>query len=167
MIKVKGKIAVPKFNKRYFNAALQKVLLDGQKEAIAEWVKDVVEQTPVFTGTARATLVPLGRQVGYFFSVIPRPDSGWKKVFKYNGLEYPLGIDYAKRYQEKTITQTFAPNEYRYTFIFEMDLLYAVWNNRQPAPAWLHLANPTPWVGLERGNRSFQTYVISNIFIPE
>ena len=160
MIKVRGKIAVPKFNKKYFNAALQKALKEGQKEAIRRWVTAVVKATPVYTGTAQATLMPVGRAVNYYFSITPSPNAKWKKAFKYNGLEYPLGVSYGRRYQEYVIKQTFAPNAYTYTFEFDMDLLYSVWNNKQRAPAWLHLLHPTPWRGTEYGARNFQRYVM-------
>lgn len=159
MIKVKGTICQPRPNIRAWNAALQASLKAEQKEAIAYWLMNVLQNTPVYTGTAQATMVPLSRAIGWFFSIAPRNTS--KKFFRYKGTSYPLGIGAGAsgQYSSYKITQQYGTNIYIYTFEFNLNLLYAVWNNRQVAPAWLHLIWPTPWQGLEIGARAFQIYV--------
>jgi len=146
-----------------FTKALRARLEAKQREAIRAWIRAVIAKTPSYTGTVRGTFKPLARVLG---KVSVQPGSLSKNARAklargtvIDGQHYQLGFGTGGKYSDFSITQK--ANTFRMSFIFtfESSLPYALWNNIQPAPSWMHLRQPAPWHALRAGAIAFESYV--------
>lgn len=128
------------------------------REAIRAWLKAVLNEIPEYTGTARGTFKPLARTL----NVVVTPG------VKYYKREGPLRSRLKKGYhivQGKRYLVGPASNEYGafdlqdtkapFSFSFSQNLPWALWNDIQPAPAWMTLPSNPPWEAINAGNRAY------------
>jgi hypothetical protein len=155
MLKVSASISTLKFDARKYQTRLIKVAEEEQRNAIRAWVLAVAVKIPTYTGTALGTIAPVAQAVGI---VLSASNSTNKKFFKYRGRTYPLGFEQGAKYQTHSITHKVLGNSIEYTFKFNEQLPYVVWNTLQPAPNWLTLKNSTPWFALQDGVQAYVTY---------
>jgi len=148
--KVKGRM--PKFNINGFRADINKLGEQELKEATREWLREVIKAIPSWTGTARGTLVPLGR-----FLKVSVPNSARisnRKSKKIQGTTFQLGRAAGAQYgQDFDFTQS----GFRFQFNYTINLPYIWWNSfGSPVK---NLRNPTPWSAIQNGTRAFGAHI--------
>jgi len=150
-----------------FTKTLRARLEAKQREAIRAWIRAVIAKTPSYTGTARGTFKPLARVLGKV-SVQPGGLSSRAKAkiargTDIDGQHYQLGFGAGGQYSDFSIEQEISTFRMSFVFIFDSSLPYALWNNIQPAPSWMHLRQPTPWGALRAGAVAFEQYVMREV----
>jgi hypothetical protein len=146
-----------------FTKTLRARLEAKQRQAIRAWLRAVIAKTPSYTGTVRGTFKPLARVLGQI-SVQPGSVSKGAKAkiargTKIDGQHYQLGFGAGGQYSDYSIEQEVSTFRLSFIFIFDSSLPYALWNNIQPAPSWIHLKEQTPWHALRAGALAFEQYV--------
>jgi len=159
-----GLMTIPIVN---FTKTLRARLEAKQREAIRAWIRAVIAKTPSYTGTVRGTFKPLARVLGRV-SVQPGGLSAGarNKVVRgteIDGKHYQLGFGAGGQYSDFSITQDVSTFHMSFVFVFDSSLPYALWNNIQPAPSWMHLREPTPWHALRAGALAFEQYVMREV----
>ncbi len=164
MLKINVRSEAPRFNYDEFKANINRL---GQKHlrlATRAWVTAVVTKVPVYSGTARGTLAPIGRFVN---AAVPRgtvvgPTSGTKKIL---GKTYNIGFDAGKEYGQRfELGQEASPNKTTWFFTFNHeDLVYFIWDNYGKPLSTLRQA---PWDALKAGDDAFRLSVKEK-FVPE
>ncbi len=151
-----------------FKKELKNKLKVLHKQAIEAWLRTVLKETPVYTGTVRGTFKPVGRIIGKAISSIgpvnKRAASKTHFIYPKGGKKVPLGFSKGESYADAERLEKDLGNSLEYTFIFARDLLYAAWNEIQPAPSWLRLVRPTPWHALDKAATSWDIFVRNDIF---
>ncbi|KKL45572.1 hypothetical protein LCGC14_2354280 [marine sediment metagenome] len=160
MLKVTGQISSVRLNSKRYHAAVLKRLDQEHKNAVAAWVKAVAYSIPVYTGTARGTIAPVGRTVRQF---VGAAGTNEKTEFVYQGKTYPLGFRQGKNYQEHSLSRAGTEGRLTFTFRFLETLPYVVWNTSSPAPAWMNLKNITPWYAIQKGVAAYVQYAREQI----
>jgi hypothetical protein len=166
MIGAAGQVATFKLTLGDFTKQLEQALMVELHRATAAWLRAVLLQIPIYTGTAKGTFGPLSR-----FLKVPNPfaapvdaRAARKKVFRYKGQEWPLGYKEGFSYGDAgkfEMQSTF--NSRIMIFKFINLLPYVLWNDMYPAPAWLHLPSNPPWEALSGGANAFYLYVRDEI----
>lgn len=133
------------------------------RQATRAWLRAVLLKVPEYSGAARGSFKPLGRVLRV--AVPPGVKGGTtdpKKKLPYGrnikGKMYPTtseggeayGTDFDFVYDDKN---------QEYKFRFNVELPYVLWNSIAPAPAWIKLAQPTPWYALQEGYKAFNHYL--------
>jgi len=146
---------------------LERALTLGFRIAIAEWLRAVLKEIPVFTGTAKGTFAPLARIVNRYIPDKVKcdfvPNNTWKKVFKHSGTSYALGFNQGANYSKflLNIGVTSLPGgvggDRSFNFMFDEQLPYVLWNDLSPGPAYL--THPTPWNAFYAGRDAFNIHI--------
>lgn len=169
LVKISYKATSAKFNFEKYKQSIDNYVSDKQIQAIKEWVKGAVSETPTYTGTARGTYVPLGRIVratvrkGIIKGNAARASR--KKEFRYKGKTWPLGFEQGADYAEHKIYKRRVKQNIFFYFTFDHKLPYVIWNNTRKAPGWLHLIDPTPWKALMVAEAAYKK-VINKARLP-
>ena len=145
MIIARCRLSYTQFKIGLFNAALRKVAEQQVRQAAREWLRAVIPRIPVFTGTARGTLQPLGRFLKVAVPISPiatRKDKGPN-----------VG-------ESRTRPYYFHRDGDRHYFRFNTDLGYFIQNEFYHAPnPPFKLTHPTPWNAIIEGNLAFEAYI--------
>jgi hypothetical protein len=164
VVKLKANLALVDLDIKDFTKRLKRKLDVEHRSAVRAWLVAALSKIPTYTGTTRGLFKPIGRMVNYVFSISPK--SGHDKyffIYPKGGIRYPLGVNEADRYTKSDMDKRETPGQIEYYFIFENELLYAVWNETRSAPGWLNLKSTTPWNALVRGAEAFEEYVTTEI----
>lgn len=145
-----------------FSKTLKKKLSIEHRQSVRVWLRKVLEETPVYTGTVKGTFQPVGRLVGRTIARVSNTTG--KSQFKYKGKKVPLGFEEGANYATSQMREKDLGFAREYSFTFTRDLLYAMWNEMQPAPSWLNLRRPTPWQAILKANEAWGKYVKTQIF---
>lgn len=156
--KITVKARLPKISVGGIRGDVNKI---GEKlliEATREWVKATVTKVPVYAGTARGTLQPLGRFVK---ARVPRGSvskareakRGYTTIF---GKRYDTGFNAGKSYGQDF---ELAQEAMKFTFTFTPELPYFIWNNYGRPLSTLKAA---PWGAIEAGEEAWKKYVHDN-----
>lgn len=159
-LKISGKISRLKFDAKKYRLAVAKQLKEEQRRAVAAWVRAVAYNIPIYTGTARGTIAPVGKTVNEIIAVVGNKTG--KETFVYKGRTYPLGFIEGGGYQKHSLRVDSSGDTLTYTFRFLETLPYVVWNSRFPAPAWMNTKN-TPWHALQKGVAAYVQYAKNEI----
>ena len=149
MIISQGRLSFPRFDAKKFTDALRDLAEAQVRQAAREWLRAVIPKVPVFTGTARGTLMPLGRLIRVAVPISPkavRPNRG-------PGVGASL-----------TTGRYFYREGNRFYFRFNTDVSHFIYNNLQPAPdPPFRLINETPWYATQAGNEAFNRYLAEEL----
>jgi hypothetical protein len=128
-----------------FTKTLDKTMEVQLRQAARTWLRAVILRVPVWTGTARGTLRPLGQ----FLRVsIPISPVKFKKGF---------GPDVGAR---KSLYD-FSKRGTTYAFEFDQELAYYSLNDFFQVN--LPLRNPTPWGSFKAGEAAFNKYIATEL----
>jgi hypothetical protein len=152
---------------RSYKANLYKVAEEEHTEAVKAWLKKVLANTPTYTGTARGTYAPVGRTVGRTVRrgiVRGKTNPRRKKYFQYpkGGKKWPLGFSAGANYSDHEIKGRISGGTLKFTFMFDQQLPYVMWNEVYPAPAWMTLPSNPPWLALTKANKTFARRINNN-----
>lgn len=143
MLKLNFKLKVPVAN-RTVTRDLEKVSEVVLRKAIRAWLRKMVESIPVWEGTARGTLKPLGRFIRVAVPISPVANPS-KSQARMAGKLFQLGPIAGEAYGEFDIQETF-PN---FIFSFTEKLPYVVWNSfGQPLPE----VRSAPWDAFDKAS---------------
>lgn len=152
-----GTFKVIDYDHRKYVKELDKAMVVEIKHAARAWLRAMLTAPlptkmggasvgipPVYTGTARGTLLPLGRILREHIPIQP--------IAKRKGRDQYYGSSHG---------QVFLPEPGRgtgsYRFRFSTDLLYYISNEFDPS-GLKTLTHKTPWEGFKVGQRAFQEY---------
>lgn len=145
MIIARCRLSYPQFKIGLFNAALRKAAEAQVRQAAREWLRAVIPRVPVFTGTARGTLIPLGRFLKVAVPISP--------VAIRSGQGPDVGAAMTRPYY-------FHREGDRHYFRFNTDVAHFIQNEFYHAPnPPFRLKNPTPWNAIIEGNLAFESYM--------
>jgi hypothetical protein len=162
-LKIKVRAEFPRLNYPGFKGNIGQLGRKHLRLATREWVRAVVKKVPVYSGTARGTLSPLGRYVN---AAVPRgkvvgPTGGTKVI---QGKTYNLGFDGGKTHgQNFELSQDATPLKTSWTLTFHHDLVYFIWDNYGKP---LNTLKKAPWDALKSGDLAFREHVKQK-FVPE
>ncbi len=146
-IKIKGlKIDTRGFTKT-FNEALDTQL----RQAARAWLKEVIIHVPIWLGTSRGSLIPLGQFLRVAIPITPNP-----KAHPRAGLGPTAGT--AQGFFE------FKHLEKGVTFTFRTEVFHFIQNELYPHdPEVFHLIEQTPWKSFRYGRQAFDKYLQENL----
>lgn len=145
MIIARGRLSYPTFKIGLFNAALRAAAETQVRQAAREWLRAVIPLVPVWTGTARGTLQPLGRFLRIAVPISP--------VAVRKGMGPDVGASMTRPYYFNRVGD-------RFYFRFNTDVAHFIQNEFYNAPnPPFRLRHPTPWNAVEAGNRAFEAYL--------
>jgi hypothetical protein len=124
-----------------FTKTLDKTMEVQLRQAARAWLRAVVLKVPVWTGTARGTLRPLGQFLRVSIPISP--------VKRKRGFGPDIGAQRSAFSFNKTATT--------YSFEFDQQLAYYAVNDFYHVN--LPLINPTPWGSFRAGEAAFNKYV--------
>lgn len=114
------------------------------RQAARAWLRAVLVAVPVWTGTARGSLKPLG---AYLRVAVPISPIAFRRG---KGPEIGAGQS----------SFTFGtPKPGLYTFEFNEQVAHYLINEFNDVSEHIHLTHPTPWESFQRGEEAFQKYV--------
>lgn len=144
MLRAEGVIAFPKLDISKFSKALNKAVEAEMKHAARAWLRAVVPLVPVYTGTARGTLRPLGQFLRVAVPIRP------VEFRNRRGPEVGAAASNFKFEKRGNI----------FIFQWNHDIGYAILNEfySRPNPPY-SLKNPTPWNAVVAGNAAWNDYV--------
>ena len=144
MLLFKGRVSFPRLDVESYTEAMEEVVRTQMRQAAREWLRAVIPRVPVWTGTSRGTLQPLGRFLKVAVPVAPvavRPGMG-------------PGVGAAKSHF------SFPEREHRFYFQWNASVFHFVRNEFYQAPnPPFRLRHPTPWNAIVAGNAAFERYV--------
>lgn len=147
-MKFRGRFSVPKLDAKKFSEALVTECQTQQKQAAREWLRAVIPKVPVWAGTSRGSLRPLGRFLRVAVPITP--------VARDTDLRNQNGIAYGAS------KSSFKFNRRGQRFIFSIDInvKHFIENNfhERPNPPY-RLKEPTPWHALEAGQAAYEAYI--------
>ncbi len=169
-VRIKGGQKTVNINLNRFYTILERVCIKQNKEAIKVWLGETLKYIPGYTGTARGTLVPVGRTVGKIVSRFgPGGPSGNQKRaaqkthIHERGRKIRAGFKYGKNYAAATLATKRTSSEVRNVFVFTNSLLYIARNDvNGPPPGFIMPSNP-PWRSHDKGARAWRRYVLTVI----
>lgn len=145
-----GTLEYVNFNKQAYLKTRDEALKREMRNAAREWLAAVIPHVPVWTGTARGTLLPLARYLRQSVPINPIVS----KQNKGPGFGEALG------------GFEFDDAGNQYTFEFTNFLEYFKFNDQNDASAYgFHLTHATPWYAFEAGQTAFDAYVEK--FLPQ
>ncbi len=139
-----------KFNAKGYTEALDKVIQIQIRQAAREWLRAVFKEVPVYSGQARASLLPLGRYLRVSIPIDP-VDKATKR--------YPNAITTGQSQQ----TYEFRAEGAVYTFSFSTQVPHYLVNEFNTGLGSPPLIHPTPWNSLQAGKIAFQQYLRNNL----
>jgi len=164
MLKLKSTVQLMKVDGLKGHNELDKFFQRQLRNATREWLKAVLLKVPEYTGTARGTFKPLGRElkvavgkgVSYYDSKFERQRQAKLKkgYIIIQGERFSVGSG-SNNYAEYELRYNYP----MYTFIFDEKLPYVLWNDISPAPKWITLPSNPPWAAFDAGKRAFKTYL--------
>lgn len=169
-IKVKGRQQIMTIDFNRFGQKLKEQCEVQNRQAVREWLKEVVKHIPGYTGTARGTLVPVGRLVNRtvqkFRPGDPLGDPERAKKKKYiiiGGQKWSAGFNYGSTYATATMGTTLQTNSILNSFIFDNTLPYVARNDISgPPPGFIMPSNP-PWRSHDKAAAAWKKYVLTVI----
>lgn len=150
MFAFKGEFAELGINITGLTKALEEGIAVQIRQAMREFIREVIKKVPVYTGMSRGALKPIGRFLRVQIPI--KPDAG------------------AKRHPEKTV----AKGEQRGGFVFydrglnqsatvKISVTHYLINEFYNNPGNLPLRHPTPWGSFEAGRKAFRAYLKANL----
>jgi hypothetical protein len=146
MFKAFGNLKKLKFKSKAYTSALDEALQVQIRQAARAWLKAIIARglPPIYTGTARGTLKPLGQ---YLRVAVPlSPIVAYRK-----GKGPDVGASLGKF--------AFLARNFRYTFEWNTDLFYYHINEFFSFVPGFHFRTPIPWHSMEIGEAAFLEYV--------
>lgn len=143
-MRFRGRFSIPQFDDKKFSDKFISQIQVEQRNAARAWLTAVIPKVPVWAGTARGTLKPLGRFLRVAVPISPvvvkprlGPEVGAaKSSFK------------------------FARRGKRFIFLVENDVDHFIRNNFHEAPnPPFKLKTPTPWNAYEAGQEAYEAYI--------
>lgn len=150
-LKLNFKLKVPTI-KGSVSRALEPVSDLVLRQAARAWLRAMVEAIPVWEGTARGTLKPLGRflRVAVPISPVASPSKTVSSPMK--GRVFQLGPQAGEGYSEFELTSEFP----KYTLAFTEKLPYVVWNSfGSPLPT----VKSAPWAAFQKAGMAAETTI--------
>lgn len=146
-MRFRGRFSIPKLDGKKFTEKLIDELQTQQRQAAREWLRAVIPKVPVWAGTARGSLQPLGRFLKVSVPINP--------VAKYadkidNGIAYGAS---KSKFQ-------FSRRGQRFVFTIDVGVEHFILNNfyKRPNPPF-RLKEPTPWRAFEAGDDAYTAYI--------
>jgi hypothetical protein len=148
MIFFNAKMVKPVLNGKKFGKTLDGYLQVQLRQAAREWLRAVIPRVPVYTGTARASLKPLGR---FLRVAVPiRPVASRPGMGQFAG--------------ESQGIFEFKNERFVYTFTIGTGVRHYVTNEFYDVRPKIHLQHePIPWQSHAAGQAAFLRYVNSTI----
>jgi len=145
MFKITGQLAKLQFRKVAFSNTLHNKMKVQLRQAARAWLRAVIPKVPVFLGTARGTLQPLGRFLRVAVPISPVENRRGK------------GPAFGAREQQFSFTA----RKFTYTFKWDTTLSHFIINEffNVQASFGIPLRNPTPWGAINAGKIAFEEYV--------
>ncbi len=137
-----------------YTKALDTIMRQQLKEAAKDWLRAVVERTPVYSGESRGSLLPLAAYLNEEINISPA--ANW--LIRKQG-PTSLGADVG----ESEGRYSFTSSNYVYTFSFATDVPQYLINEFNVGLGSPPLINPTPWLSLEAGEQALFEYLDRNI----
>ena len=138
------------YDKRGFMASVKTAARQIRDEALEEFFRTVLSELPVWSGAAKATLIPLGRLLKISFDISPKV----KPPFD-NPNEH--GIAAGKRKgKAKKINAS-----WEYGFVFEHSLFH-YWLNENFLMHYGPDKKPTPWETMKKGSERYRDFIDKN-----
>jgi hypothetical protein len=146
----KVNLKILKFNKKGYTEALQKAIDVQVRQAAREWLRAVIHEVPVYSGQARASLLPLSRYLRVALPIEPT-EAGQKR--------YPGGITKGSVQGQFD----FSSEGYVSRFSFSTTVPHFLINEFNVGLGQPPLIHPTPWKSMEYGKIAFQAYLRENL----
>lgn len=147
-IKFRGRLSFPKLDVTKYTEALEEAIETQIRQAAREWLRAVIPKVPVWTGTARGSLQPLGRFLRVAIPISP--------VARRKGMGPEVGASKG--------TFKFQRRGRRFVFTASSTVDHFIQNNFYQAPTPpFHLKEPTPWKAFEAGDEAFIRYIKANL----
>lgn len=143
MMVFRGRFSFPKLDAKKYTDALEQQCEIQIRQAAREWLRAVIPRVPVWTGTARGSLQPLGR---FLRVAVPINPTVTRK-----GMGPGVGASQGSFKFEK--------RQRRFLFKFNTEVLHFQLNEFYKAPPEFHLIHETPWHALVAGEEAFNKYV--------
>jgi hypothetical protein len=167
-LKVKGHIEIIEVNLTKFQTSLLKQCEIQNRQAVRVWLKEVLKYIPGYTGTARGTLVPVGRLINRAVARFgPSGPSGnqrrakKKKWINYKGRMYRAGFQFGKQYAEARISSKVTGITILNSFEFDNNLPYIARNDISgPPPNFIMPSNP-PWRSHDKAAEAWKNYILT------
>lgn len=152
MMKFRGRLSFPKFDAKKYNDKLQEEVNAGLKTAAKEWLRAVIPKVPVWAGTSRGSLQPLGRFLKVAIPISPTVNGAKAKNA---GPEVGAAQGVFK----------FSREGKRFIFTAGSGVPHFITNNfyQVPNPPF-RLKEKTPWRAFEAGDEAFKAYLSSDVF---
>lgn len=144
MFTFSGSLVQLNFNKEKYRKRLDEILKRQVRNAAREWLRAVIPNVPVWTGTARGTLLPLSRILRVANRISPvhfKRDFGPSIGENFGAFSFLDGTNGQYGFQYQIFLDYFQENEF------------------SPAPAKYKLKNPTPWHALRSGDAAYKKYM--------
>jgi hypothetical protein len=145
VFKITGTVADVKFDVAGFRKSVDAAIEKSLRNAAQAWLRAVIPHVPVYTGTARGSLKPLGAFIKVAIPISPV------------AVRKGMGPDVGASKQEFSFTNTAG----QHLFSYSTGVQHFITNNYYNVP--LPLRNPTPWGAFERGNEAFMKYLREDI----
>lgn len=142
-----GQLNLINFDEKAYKKSLKEALDTQLRQAARAWLRAVIPAVPVYTGTARGSLQPLGRLLKVAVPIDPETSRSGKGP----------GIGAAKSHFE------FSSKGGIYSFDWSTDVLHYWINEYNDMSGILPLTHPTPWHSLEKGEAAFNAYLAENL----
>lgn len=145
----KIKVKIIKFNERGYSNALQAAIDNVIKDAAREWLREVILHVPVYTGMAKASLLPLGRFLNVAIPINPIATRKYGDVATGELMGF---FDFESDTQSRVSR-----------FIFKTDVAHYLINEFTDGLGSPPLTHPTPWHSFAAGKSAFQKYLRANL----
>lgn len=145
---------VLKFDKKGYTQALQKEIDTQIRQAARAWLRAVITQVPVYSGQARASLLPLGRYLRVAIPISPTIEA--RKQRRYQGA-ISLGESQGQD------AYSFNHEGYVSSFSFSINVPHYLINEFNVGLGQPPLIHPTPWKSLDAGEIAFREYLTQNL----
>lgn len=164
--KVSGSTITIDVNK--FKTKLREKCEVQNRQALRVWLKEALEHIPGYTGTARGTLVPVGKIVRRAVTKFRPGDplgnakrAAKKKFIHYKGVTYRAGFEYGKDYAQALLNTNVEGLSIRNTFIFTENLPYVIFNESNSAPPGFTMPSNPPWWWSEKAAKKWKEYILT------
>lgn len=148
VLRFHGRLSYPKFDAAKYTQALEEACETQVRQAAREWLRAVIPHVPVWAGTSRGSLQPLGR---FLKVAVPiNPTAPAKAMRPSRGPEAGARQQHFK----------FSRRGRRFIFQFETTVAHFIQNEFYHAPnPPFKLINPTPWNAFKYGEAAFAAYM--------
>lgn len=153
MFRIRPELNLIKLGKGFnqaFEASGRRIFL----KALRAWLRAMIAAIPVYEGTARGGLRPLGRFLKITVPIAPVGPG--RKNHKIRGKNYTLGPGAGEQYTDYDINLE-GP---QYTFDFYETLPYVIWNNfGRPLPE----VKSAPWFAFQKATSAYNETIKQEI----